>query len=520
MTYSRKNLTQSKTTYKWLFATVILSALTLTNHNSYAQQNRIKIKGIKIKKQDIHFDIQENNIAYLKLEDDHISPRDITNQTFSLTDSYANLKFGWKNPLKYTLTWKDSTYVDEQQAELKDFFKSLTPLFSLPTSTNTASSSASLSHAKAVAHLASNAIDAPNGGFKDYELTQLYIQLILAKELIKPEERANINKLTPKLKELETESIDYQSKAKQTFTNLFNEENPDRISTKNKDGIADIESDNIASWTESLNKNTKLQEQLVSQLADIKIENELYNSLFHTIISKYLDKNKEVNLRNTGTINRLKPLVEKLKASVTGVQKLYKYGERTDMTIARAIKLEEGSVLQTELIITKHKISADGLTIEKDKDIVKTKLIFRGYDPINFSISTGIFYSSTSLNGFGIATNGNDLVVVEENIKKNTAVTAVFGNFTYGFGSRLLAPTLQLGIDPTKRHPFFLAGGGFAFPVANFAITSGGIWTFEPTLSKLQPNQKIASTIELEKDIKNNFKTKPKGWYLGIQYNF
>lgn len=491
--------------------------------NLKAQQNKIKIKGIKVKKLNLNFDAQGKFLKYLNLEDNNAATREITSeQTFSLTDNYSNLNFRWKNPLKYTFTWKDSTYADEQQAALKDFLKVLTPLFNLPDASNAANNSASRSNAKATAAVANNSIEPPNGGFKDYDLTELYIQLILAKDLIKPEERIDINKFTPKLKLLENGDIDYQSKAKTTFSEIFNEPNPFRVTNDNnpKDGTADIASDNVNAWLKSLKENASLHDQIVSQLADIKIENELFNSLFHTGISKYLDKSKALNATNVSVVNKLKPLIEKLRNSVIDEFKPFPYGNVLDLVHTRTVKLEEGKVLQTELVITKYKIAEDGLNIEKDLESDKVKLIFRGYDPISFSVSTGIFYGSTSIRGFGTSNSGNDKVVMEDTIKSNTAVTAIFGNLTFGIGSRLLAPVVQLGVDPTKRHPFFLLGGGLVFPAVNFAITSGGIWTFEPTLSKLQKGSKITSTTELEKDIKNNFQLKPKGWYLGIQYNF
>jgi hypothetical protein len=505
-----------------IFFLSCLLFVTLPNRLN-AQQSKIKIKGIKVKKLNLNFDAQGKILKYLKLEDNNAATREITSeQTFSLTDNYSNLNFRWKNPLKYTFTWKDSTYADEQQAALKDFLKLLTPLFNLPDAGSAANNSASLTNAKATAVVANNAIEPPGGGFKDYDLTQLYIQLILAKDLIKPEERIDINKFTPKLKQLEGGDIDYQAKAKASFSELFNETNPFKVTNDNnpKDGTADIAADNVKSWLESLKKNSSLHDQLVSELADIKIENELFNSLFYTGISKYLDKSKTLNSANVAIVNKLTPLIAKLKNSVIDDFIPFAYGNVTDLVHVRAIKLEEGKVLQTELVITKYKIAEDGLSVVKDAESDKVKLIFRGYDPIIFSVSTGLFYGSTSIKGFGTANSGTDMIVTQDTIKNNTAVTAIFGNLTFGIGSRLLAPTIQLGVDPTKKHPFFLLGGGLAFPVANFAITSGGIWTFEPTLSKLKPGDKISSTTELEKDVKNNFQLKPKGWYLGIQYNF
>ena len=53
-----------------------------------------------------------------------------------------------------------------------------------------------------------------------------------------------------------------------------------------------------------------------------------------------------------------------------------------------------------------------------------------------------------------------------------------------------------------------------------FSITGGGVWSWNQTLNTLSVGQSISSTTELENDIKYEIGVKPKGWYLGIQYNF
>lgn len=71
-----------------------------------------------------------------------------------------------------------------------------------------------------------------------------------------------------------------------------------------------------------------------------------------------------------------------------------------------------------------------------------------------------------------------------------------------------------------KKRPFLLLGGGFSIPSARIALSGGPIWTWNPSLDKLSVGQTISSTTDLENDIEYKFDIEPKGWYLGIQYNF
>jgi hypothetical protein len=517
--------TNHSLTLNWTSKVITVLIITLTILNSkitYAQQNRQKIKGVKVTDLNINFETKGTGFNYLRLENNTAAPRTIRNeQTFSLTDNYANLNFRWKNPLKFTYTWKDSVYIDEQQAALKDFFKRLTPIFNIPDATAATNNSKEIDQAIAKAIGPKNPIDKPSGGFKDYDLTVLYIQLILGQGQLSEQDRIEINKFTPDLKKLESSDIDFQPKAKATFKELFEETDPNNVSRKHtKDGVADIASDNVELWIKSLEENAKLREQLVASLSKMKFSDELFNSLFQANVSKYLDKSKTLNTTNIAVITKLKPIIETLKNSVPDKVKVFAYGDVSDLTKVRTIDLEENKVLQTELIVTEYKLGTDGLSIEKASESERISLKFRGYDRLTFSVSTGLFYGTTQIKGFGTTTNNGDLVVTEDTIQKNTAVTAIFGNINFGIGSRLLAPIIQLGVDPLKTHPFFLLGGGLSFPSVNFAISAGGIWTTEPTLTNLNPGEKITSTTELENDIKNSFQVKPKGWYLGIQYNF
>lgn len=146
----------------------------------------------------------------------------------------------------------------------------------------------------------------------------------------------------------------------------------------------------------------------------------------------------------------------------------------------------------------------------------KDTLQFRRFDPVTIFVSAGAFWGTTTLKGFGV---DKDMKVVEDDIQKDNFVAATFLNFSFA-PSRFISPLFQIGIDPTKKRPFMLLGGGFAVPVARLAPTAGGLWTWQPTLKDLHVDQVVESTIQLEKDVTYKFSGKPQGWYLGILYNF
>jgi hypothetical protein len=96
----------------------------------------------------------------------------------------------------------------------------------------------------------------------------------------------------------------------------------------------------------------------------------------------------------------------------------------------------------------------------------------------------------------------------------------VFFNLVFNIGSKHFAPTLQLGLDPTKKRPFFLVGTGFCIPSKQLAFSFGPLWTWDPTLDKLSVGQQVTNSTALENDIRYRFAEKPKGWYFGLQVQF
>lgn len=65
-----------------------------------------------IKGKSIYFTYEDGKLKYFTKGD--YSDREPLNQnhTFELTGNFSNIYFGWLNPLKYQINWKDSTVID------------------------------------------------------------------------------------------------------------------------------------------------------------------------------------------------------------------------------------------------------------------------------------------------------------------------------------------------------------------------------------------------------------------------
>src|SRR5690606_4204682 len=74
------------------------------------------------------------NIEYFTSDQTADSKKSINGKmTFSLkNDNSCNIYLKWINPLKYKLTWKDSTYIDERDKAINDFINLLVAQFGTP----------------------------------------------------------------------------------------------------------------------------------------------------------------------------------------------------------------------------------------------------------------------------------------------------------------------------------------------------------------------------------------------------
>jgi len=169
----------------------------------------------------------------------------------------------------------------------------------------------------------------------------------------------------------------------------------------------------------------------------------------------------------------------------------------------------------------KKRILNTDMSLTEDSNEKVYNITIKRYDFITPTISSGLFYSSVSFKGYGVSTNSSDeLIVTEDNLNENTALAGLFLNFNFDINSQFLSPLIQIGIDPTKKRPYLLLGGGFSVPSTSFSITGGAVWTWTPQLDKISIGDTVSSTSVLEENITYNFQTKPKGFYLGLNYEF
>jgi len=503
---------------------ILLSQLIMAG-SMLAQSGKVTIKGEKVTGREIYLDLDGKDIGFFIEKESSIT--NVDKKTFSLTKSPVNIFFKWRNPLFYKLTWSDSVYADEQQEAVKNFVKLLLPLFNVPATDDTKAitdkSQERMSNAQVRMkpfirkdRTAPTAIlDRPEG-LKDENLVLLYLMLIAnQKNSLTDDEINSINKFTVLLNKLVKVDIDLHAGVAKNFKDLVAITDAEKVNE-----LVQKVTNNVDSLKKTLQGVDTYRQDVRDAAKAISIADELTNTYFHTVIDGYLGRSDQRGKDNQSLLTLLGPVIDVLKKSAPPDENIRR-GAIPGYYRARVIDLEEDKDLHTKLVVSKYKLSADNLAFEKSADEWKAMIDFKSYDPFSISVSTGLFYGSTNIRGFGTSPAGTgQMTVTDDTLKNSSAVAAVFCNVNLGVGSRFFSPLIQLGVDPTKKHPFFLAGGGFYIPVAHFALTAGGIWTFEPELKTLKVGQTISSTTDLEKDIKNNLKLSPKGWYLGIQYNF
>lgn len=470
----------------------------------------------KVKDGVLYLIFDGKNIEYFTSDQTADSKKSINGKmTFSLkNDNTCNIYLKWLNPLKYKLTWKDSTYIDERDKAVNDFINLLVSQFGTPVTSLNNEESKSLIAKSTPATLPANSTELyiPTNGFNNTELTLLYLQLRSNQNLLTDDERKNLTPITKSIEELDTKiSTNILLEVDETFTELLDINDPSNVLN-----IVTEKEAKIKKYDDLYFKIEELQKSIIKSLSELALTDKLLNSYAKTIVSIFIDQTTTTTASNKNLTNKLKPIVEIVKNSLT---------DESSNTATkgffriRNIGFEDGKKIQASVTITELEYKKDTKEFSKKNDVLTQTLIFQKYDMFGISVSTGIFYGNTTLKGFGVANDGNNFTVTEDDINKNTPVAAVFLNFDFKT-SRYFSPLLQVGIDPTKKRPFMLLGTGFSIPAARIAISGGPIWTWNSTLDKLSVGQTITSTTDLDKDIKYKFDVAPKGWYLGIQYKF
>jgi hypothetical protein len=426
----------------------------------------------------------------------------------------------WLNPLHYQLKWADSTFTDESDAAVQSFISKLTEQFGSPvTSLNkdqTDSKAAMVARVKEGGNLPSQNPDSlhfSSDGFKSLKLTFLYLQL--QQSNLTPTDIKVLNALEPNITKLDKlNGEDIASKADEQFKNLFTINTAQDLISQLPDAqnaLADLE-------TYTFKSIEAIAGDITKALPNLSLSNTLLATYYKATITDFVSEATKNLAANRALIKKFDPIIALLKTSVSiaGDVPNTTPGVKTEYYKDRDIKLADGKGLHTTVSLVEKEYDATTHEYKVKSETQKAVMQFRKYDPVTVFVSTGGFYANTSLKNYG---TDKDMKVTEDVVDKDNFVTAAFLNFAF-VPSRYVSPLVQLGIDPTKKHPFMLLGGGFAIPVAKIALTAGGVWTWDASLKTLTVGKEIGSTTDLDKDVTYKFSMQPKGWYLGIQYNF
>lgn len=439
--------------------------------------------------------------------------------TFDLKGNYTNVHIEWLNPLKYSITWKDTTSIDDRDKVINDFVKLFvgqfgSPLVELNTTTmlETIAPLVITEGDESKIRLYGVKDEDKFNGFNNLDLMELYLYMRASEDRLKSEEIIQLNSILKELDFLDNlSSSKLSDEVNEQFLSLYNVSKSSEVIDKTT-----LAREKIESWNITIGKINTSKTKIDGLIVDLQTAlDELFLLYTKKVVLNFLSEVNENHNSIQIIIDKFKPCVDIIDNSVKNKIKEPGY------FLNRSVSFTDGKVLETEITITELEYNKTSNEFTKKSIVYNSKIKFRKYDWVVPVVSAGIFYSDATLKGFGVSTDSTGtMTVTEDNINSNTAVTALFLNLNFDIGSRYIAPALQLGIDPTKKRPYMLLGGGFSIPAAKIALTGGWIWTWDAYLDGLQVGQSIKSTTELDKITKYKFDAKTKGYYLGIQYNF
>jgi len=443
--------------------------------------------------------VQEMQFAKRSTNKDAWSPIR-KNTVFSLKgNDRCHLYMQWYNPFIYRFTYSDTSYIDPRDAALSSFFDQF------------------LAMAKITSGVGKGDTIESNKWYSKYKFTDKQLKMMLA-ILDSPScMYLDSAKFKPIFDSIYTIELNKNAELGTTYQNeLFAlagaKNQADFI--KILDELEEVKID----WPIKLKKTEHCVSWLKkSGYEDITHRDSRSSLIFNTVISSYLNKIEVLQLSNRNIIKSLDTILQSNINNYSDSKEskelpgFYKIGE---------VDMEYGKRTEHIIQVKIYQLDKEKFTFNEKGESVVRKLVFETYDPIFPKVGTGFFYSNISFSEFGVASDSaGKLTVAQSTIKKESAVPALMLNLLLNNNSRYFSPMLQIGIDPTKKHPYFLLGGGGFFGANNFGISGGMVFTWKPELNTLSEGQTITSTLELEKDIVYNFDFKP-GWYLGFVYKF
>ncbi len=490
-------------------------------------QKSLAIRGTRVTENKIYLNLDRRKIETFQNPNNEAGKERWNGSAhFAINSRTCNIFVKWLNPLHYTLSWSDSIYVDENDAAVKAYFDNLKNLF-VSNEKNIASEkkeSLSAVRASGLAAPVPGQITYPPDGFNSVELTILYLHLRTAS--LSAPEIAAIDALTTKITVLdELNSQNITRDIASISGKLFGVESASDMNIaipESKKSISEIVKLVITPTQNSI-------ESIPTELAKINLADKLTERYLKNEITQFIKQATVSLAAKKNLVDKFDPIFKLISNSLKipgdvpiRTPSLYLVGSeehliaRTEYYEGRIIELEDGKEIQTSLTLIENEFDSTAVQLKEKQKTNLGKLIFKKYDPIAVFLSVGGFWSNTKLAGFGVDDN---LKITEEEIIKDTFVSAAFLNFSFG-PSRYMSPLVQFGVDPTKKRPFLLLGSGLSIPVARIAFSIGGVWTWQATLQKLRAGDIVKSTTNLEQDIAYRFSGKPRGWYFGIQFDF
>lgn len=466
-----------------------------------AQDSKSRVLG-KDENMFIRFDKEKTSVFVNPKNYSNVSILKETN-TYPSKKNFVNVYVEWQNPLKYSIVHKDSVYTNRKDEVIRKYIKELSSILPIDQSTvGEGTPKAGEGTSKA----GRKAVKGKTCKVKFENRHLLYYKDRLGKK-INPE-TSEICKYSQTLDTIEEYKLIKELSIIHEFLDkVFNVKDYESFTElENSIGLALSKYKNIK---EEILFNIKTAEKSNQQIFGSKSD-----KLIKLRVDDFLNEQRGIIANIDKYIFRLGELClivknHKPKLSIQNI----------DYVLLKNIRFESDKEVQVNIKQKENKLETKDYKISEESVLFDQDFIVNKYDFFNPTIATGIFYSNTNLRSFGVTTNDNgELIISEDIIDKNQAVTGLFLNLNLNINSRFLEPVLQLGIDPTKKKPFLLLGGGFAIPTSNFAITGGPIWTWEAELDGISIGDRIESTTELESKVNYEFNIKPKGYYLGLIY--
>jgi hypothetical protein len=489
----------------------ILLILTLGRFQATAQEKKPLTVDLRADKHDViylDFDTESKKLIHLIRRSDVDAGKDVHSEA-----NQINIYRKWLNPLKYKLAWSDEIADDPRDVTLKEFLNLYLSPFGATLPSEKAEGKKGLQKVPPPPAAVADPITLLDG-FHSADLNDLYIELTGDQVKIGKGMDA-LKELTEALKTLDDEhaSAPFKSTIGTAFSALYKAKKASDAET-----VYDYQKGEVDKLPEIMDTHTATITNVEFLLKRTHLDDALLNSALHAKLAHFLEECKATIAAGKALKDKIDPIFLTFEKSLS--QKTAQ-SDAVDQYFERSVTFADGKILKSKLGIKEIKIDVSKMEVSSETEIYSADFIFQRYESVKFFMSSGVFYSRTSLPGYGIADKSGVQTVVQDDLPAKQAVTAVFGNFMFDiFKSRYFVPTAQLGVDPTKKRPFVLAGGGFTIPAAKLALTGGVVWTWTPSLKTLKVDGPVSSTVALEKDITYEFDPGPKGFYIGLQYNF